>query len=267
MKLDSDVPSTIEFTCNICGTANSIPTASFHRELAQCVKCGATPRFRGVIRTLALGLGIDSCLPLSVWPRMKHVRGLGMSDWEGYSGLLGDKFEYINTFYDRPPYLDIQSPSLDHQSCYHFVISTDVFEHVLPPMQRAFDNVRNLLKPGGRLIFSVPYTREPETLEHFEDLHEFEVVDFRRSKILINRDAGGKLSAYENLVFHGGLGATLEMRLFCERDILDRLAKAGLEDIVVYDRPDLSVGYYWPPLPRADANAPFYAYIIGARRP
>jgi len=36
----------------------------------------------------------------------KDIRGLGCSDW-GYSDLLANKFDYINTFYDHKPQLNL----------------------------------------------------------------------------------------------------------------------------------------------------------------
>lgn len=258
----------IRFICNICGATNCLPLASFHRETALCSRCGANARFRGIIRALALSLGIDPHLPLPAWPRQKNRRGLGMSDWEGYARPLHDKFDYINTCYDREPRLDIHAPQPDQFASLDFLISTDVFEHILKPLQRAFDNLLALLKPGGHLIFSVPYTRLPTTREHFPDLHQFQFFEFLGEKILVNRDLQGRLSAYDHLIFHGGEGATLEMRLYCEADVLKRLTDAGFTDITVHEQPDLAVGYYWPPLLHGSGTDPrLYAYIISARRP
>jgi len=268
MQLDPHAPATLRFTCNNCGAQNAHPAATFHRETAACGSCGANARFRGIIRALALGLGIDPHRPLTAWPRQKQLRGLGMSDWEGYAHHLRDKFDYTNTFYDRPPTLDIQAPATELLGSLDFVITTDVFEHILQPLQTGFDNLCALLKPGGHLVFSVPYTRLPATREHFPDLHTFEIVNFAGERILVNRDAQGRLSARDGLIFHGGEGATLEMRLFCEADLLARLAAAGFTDIVVHDQPDLAVGYYWPPLLHgSEADPRLYAYIITARRP
>lgn len=258
----------ITFTCNICGAANRLPVAGFHRETALCGGCGANARFRGIIRVLALSLGIDPHLPLPAWPRQKSRRGVGMSDWEGYARQLRDKFDYSNTYYDREPRLDIQAPPPGQLASLDFIITTDVFEHILQPLQQAFDNLLALLKPGGHLIFSVPYTRLPATREHFPDLHQFQFCEFAGEKILVNRDPQGRLSAHDHLIFHGGEGATLEMRLYCEADLLKRLADAGFTAITVHEQPDLAVGYYWPPLLHGSATDPrLYAYIIGARRP
>ena len=58
-----------------------------------------------------------------------------------------------------------------------FIISTDVFEHIEPPVSRAFVNAKKLLKPDGIFIFSVPFS-DPEkpgvpTKEHFPELHDY----------------------------------------------------------------------------------------------
>ena len=122
-----------------------------------------------------------------------------------------------------------------HLGKYDFVISTEVFEHILPPLQQAFDNLFRLVKSGGCLVFSVLYMRIEQTIEHYPGLHEFEILNFHGKKIIVNRDNEGHLSVYDNLVFHGGERATLEMRVFCETDVLSRLAHSGFENIHVHD--------------------------------
>lgn len=266
MKLDPERQE-IEYRCNICGSKNQLESGKFHRELALCQKCGSNARFRGIIHVLAGLLGLTDHGCLREWPRRGHIFGIGMSDWPGYATLLQEKFSYENTFYDRPPQLDIQNLSEAQLGKYDFVISSDVFEHVMPPLQQGFDNLLALLKPEGALVFSVPYTRSADTVEHYPGLHEYEILDFRGRRILVNRNEAGALAVYDNPVFHGGEGATLEMRLFCEADVLSRLARAGFTDIVVHEQPHLSIGFYWPALRSADPAVPLYAYIISARRP
>ena len=242
MKLPPDAPQVIEYRCNLCGCKNRLDSSQFHRELAACKKCGALARFRGIIHALANFLGESEDAILRDWPIHKRIFGIGMSDWNGYARLLRRKFSYENTFYDRKPKLDILNLTEKHLGKYDFVISTDVFEHILPPLQQGFDNLFRLLKPGGCLIFSVPYTRTAQTVEHYPGMLDYEILNFRGTRILVNRDDGGRLQVYDNLVFHGGKGATLEMRIFCETDILNRLAQSGFEDIKVYDQPNLSIG-------------------------
>ena len=268
MKLPLDAPQVIEYYCNICGHKNRLESQQFHRELAACQKCGANARFRGVIHVLGDLLGESKDIPLQGWPVRKDIFGMGMSDWSGYADLLRKKFSYENTFYDRSPQLDIMNLSEKYLGKYNFVISSDVFEHILPPLQQGFDNLFRLLKPGGRLVFSVPYTRIAHTIEHYPGLLDYEILNFRGTKIIVNRDANGDLQVYDNLVFHGGEGTTLEMRVFCEADVLSRLAQSGFENIKVYDQPQLAIGYYWPELKSIDPNAPsLYAYIISAIQP
>ncbi len=267
MRLVSDGQD-IVYRCNICGSKNRLASGGFHRETALCEKCGANARFRGIIHVLGELLGTGGRACLRDWPQRPEVSGIGMSDWPGYAALLAEKFSYENSFYDRPPQLDIQNLTAAQQGKYDFVISSDVFEHVLPPLQQGFDNLFALLKPGGGLVFSVPYTRDPQTVEHFPALHQFEILAFQGQQVLVNRNAAGALEVYDNLIFHGGEGATLEMRLFCEADVLERLARAGFEEIRVHDQPQLSCGFYWPELTSPDPAAPtLYAYIISARRP
>lgn len=266
MELDSAIQD-IEYHCNICGGKNRLARNSFHRELAFCTTCGSNARFRGIIQVLEEFFGNTGHGCLREWPQRKNIFGAGMSDWPGYAGLLAEKFSYENTFYDRAPQLDIQNPTEAQLGKYDFLISSDVFEHVLQPLQRGFDNLFALLKPGGGLVFSVPYTRTAETVEHFPGLREYEILVFQGRKILVNRNQAGVLEVYDNPIFHGGEGATLEMRLFCEADILARLARAGFTDIRVHDQPCLASGFYWPELLSGDPAVPsLFAYIISARR-
>lgn len=272
MLLPANAPETIEYRCNVCGNVNRLGHRLFHREGALCAGCGSNARFRGIIRLLAQTLGGGANLPLAEWPRRDNICGAGMSDWPGYAGLLASKFDYENTFYDREPRLDIQNPRADHFDRYDFVISSDVFEHIPPPLQRGFDNLFALLKPGGRLIFSVPFTDNSQTSEHYPGLHEFEILDFSGGKILVNRDANGNMQVYDHLFFHGGEGLTLEMRLFCRADVLSRLALAGFEDIRVHDEPQLAIGYYWDdwpqmPSPELVDKHPLTSFVISACRP
>ncbi|PON13434.1 hypothetical protein C2W62_34390, partial [Candidatus Entotheonella serta] len=90
------------FTCNICGTHNTKPLASFGRESPNCDRCRSTVRMRSIIHVLSVEL-FGRCLALPDFPIDKSVKGIGMSDWSGYADPLVAKLDYQNTFYHCEP--------------------------------------------------------------------------------------------------------------------------------------------------------------------
>jgi hypothetical protein len=51
---------------------------------------------------------------------------------------------------------------------------------------------------------------------------------------LVNRTRTGELQVFENIVFHGGKGSTLEMREFTESALKALLAGAGFSEVRIY---------------------------------
>src|SRR5437879_13887951 len=68
-------------------------------------------------------------------------------------------------------------------------------------------------------------------------MHEYAVVDLAGSPVLINRSKDGTLEITEDLIFHGGVGATLEMRLFSQKDLTRRLCQAGFQELIFQTEP------------------------------
>jgi len=228
------------FCCNICGNENSYLIDDLTREVPTCTFCRSSVRTRSIISLLSEQL-FGKPIELNEFPEDPDISGIGLSDWLGYSKVLEKKFNYSNTYYHKPPQLDICSP--DAWSKYNelnFIISTEVFEHVVPPVSIAFDNAYKMLKTGGVLILTVPYTKNgSETLEHFPNLHEFTIEDSTEET------QNGETERFTDLNFHGGEGETLEMRLFCKESLQNELERAGFTNITFFEENRLDHGVYW----------------------
>jgi SAM-dependent methyltransferase len=179
------------------------------------------------------------------WGRRPDVTGAGMSDQPTFAHALGRRMTYTNTFYHQEPRLDVRAPG-GHSGRYDLVVCSEVLEHVPPPLEAAWSGLHELLRPGGLLVFSVPYRADAATAEHYPDLHRFEVVEHDGGHVLRNVTAAGVEQEFTDLAFHGGPGETLELRVFGLDDVLRSLAAAGFEDIRVHDEPHLDHGVWWP---------------------
>lgn len=246
MKQVQPEPVPHAFTCNICGAEVSAWSHEVrHREFPSCPNCHSSLRMRSVIQALSMELfGKTLCLP--DFPQDKSISGIGMSDWTGYAVPLAEKLDYTNTFYHQEPRLDIVNIDPADEGRYDFIISTDVFEHIPPPISTAFINTFKLLKPGGVLVFTVPYTKEGETIEHFPELYQFELKNDAGKPQLFNRTRDGREQVFDDLVFHGGDGFTLEMRMFSEMSLYRELREAGFEGVKIYDMDKPEHGIIWP---------------------
>ncbi len=220
-----------QFVCNICKTCNEyLSWLDIDREWPSCTGCGSSARVRWIVRALLVQFPGRSS-PIGDAEPTKNIKGLGLSDWPALAGVLEASFNYSNTFYDAPPQFDIRKDvAEDMKGRFDFVIASEVFEHVAPPIQDAFNNLASLLKPGGIAIFSVPWFGE-ETLEYFPSLHEWRIVEEAGRAVLLNLRTDGELERFENVCFHGGPGSTLEMRLFGRKSLERNFRQAGFDSV------------------------------------
>ena len=210
-----------------------MPARSDDAEAASCPRCRSSVRTRGLVRALTqelLGYGLS----LPAVPRIKSLRGLGIGDSDVYSHLLEEKLGYRNTYFHREPRLDLSRVPESETGRYDFILASEILEHVAPPVETAFYNLARMLRPNGVLVLTVPYSLKPSTEEHFPDLYEHNVTRLGDRQVLVNRTREGRIEVFEDLVFHGGGGATLEMRVFSEPDLRTMLERAGFSSLRIY---------------------------------
>jgi hypothetical protein len=69
-------------------------------------------------------------LAVAEFPRVKSLRGLGVTDANQYASQLAGKLDYRNTFYDREPRFDLANPSEHELGKFDFIIASEIMEHV-----------------------------------------------------------------------------------------------------------------------------------------
>jgi SAM-dependent methyltransferase len=215
------------------------------REVPSCSRCGSTVRFRAIGRLVTRELLGEDAVLADLGRRRRPLRGLGLSDSKTYAVPLARAFDYENTYFHKAPRLDIRELPDAHRGRYDFVIASDVFEHVAPPVQRAFENARALLRPGGVFIFTVPFTLADDTVEHFPELHDWRVDECDQRFRVLNTTDDGRAQAFDDVVFHGGPGTTLEMRLFSRAALLRHFAGAGFVRTRIADESCETFGIAW----------------------
>ena len=235
----------VRFECNLCGTHNAVPAGAIARETPSCSRCRSTVRLRAVAHLVVQEV-LGATAPLPRLARRADVRGIGISDDARYAGPLAALFDYENTQYHEAPRLDITAVPPERTGRYDFVVASDVFEHVLPPVARAFAGARALLRPGGVFVLTVPFSLDDETREHFPELHDWRLEPRDGGYRLRNVTADGRVQTFDDLVFHGGPGSTLEMRLFSRAALERELAAAGFGRVRIAAEPCPRFGIEWP---------------------
>ena len=220
----------LQYRCNLCGTANQRTASELNREAMSCDKCESSGRLRALAWLISDELfGVPLAMP--DFPAIKSWSGLGMSDQEDFAKPLETKFRYTNTYYHKPPMFDVTKPDPELEGQFDFIVSSEVLEHVPNPVAGAFQTLYRMLKPDGVLFLTVPYGLQESVHEHFPELYDFSVTQLSESWVLVNRTRDGRLQMFDDLVFHGGAGSTLEMRVFNEKAIRRMLTDAGFLSI------------------------------------
>lgn len=169
-------------TCTVCGQsvrfvqnrwvipadlAREWPDGFAARESQLCSSCGSSARVRGLAAVLlALYAEQATCVADLVHEerfgalRIAEINTIGRMHafLSGHAGL---------TFAEYPAE-DVQALSFPDAS-FDLVLTSDTMEHVEDPMQ-GFRELRRVLRPGGRHVFTVPYQAGREMTRSREGL-------------------------------------------------------------------------------------------------
>lgn len=265
----------LSFRCNICGQ-----TAQAAEELLldpaqppSCEVCGSNGRARAIVHLFSLEL-FGTSLPLPDFPSLETLHGLGLSDWQGYAGRFEELFSYRNTFHHLEPRFDIAVEHPQEHRRYDFLIASEVFEHVPPPVEAALAEAWRLLAPGGRLILTTPYTLEEQTVERFPSLYRFTIAEIDGKPVMVNRREDGGLEAFDELAFHRApesSDSSLEVRVFSRAGLEQALRTAGFSEVAFHGESCLRYGILhreWsqPVVARKQGGAAPPAYVAELSR-
>jgi SAM-dependent methyltransferase len=213
--------------CPLCGPSLlvQISASPIGVRCLRCAASGITMAVVAVLRDEVDGLDglhvyeLSSRGPLVEWLRRRAGR-LTCSEW--FDGASPGEMV------DGVMCQDVQRLTFARAS-FDVCTSTEVFEHVADDA-RGFRELHRVLRPGGRLVFSVPVSAAPVTVE--------------RARL-------GKDGAVEHLLpaeYHGdrirGRDRVLAYRNYGS-DVLDRVAAQGFRD-VRFARPPLAIGGWAP---------------------
>ena len=235
----------ITFTCNICGTSNNSKIRDLCREASSCTKCQSNVRFRSIIYLLSRELHSGKNFLLSDFQKNQNIAGASFSCPAYYAGILEEKFNYHNTYYHQEPRIDVNNVDEKLKGTKDFIICSEVLEHTNPPVINAFMGLSSLLKPGGFLIFTVPFTLDEECVEHYPNLYDYSIKNENEDFVLYNTTKDGKEEVYKDLVFHGGPGQTIELRLFSKKSIEKYLLAAGFKEVEFFSDYLPETGIFW----------------------
>jgi hypothetical protein len=142
-----------------------------------------------------------------------------------------------------------------------FLIASEVFEHVRPPISRAFQRAEASQDRWYPAVHdSIQQRGWCSYARTLPDLQEFTLSrDAEGGWRLRNVTKSGDVQLFDNLVFHGGKGLTLEMRLFSEASLVKEFLAAGFDRPRIYKQHDFVHGIYWS----HDWSLPMAARAVG----
>ncbi len=178
---------------------------------------------------------LGKSLEISRWPKNTGFAGVGIGDLGTARHKLAEKIDFIEADLERSC-AGVPGTLIDRADV---LVCSEVLQHVLPPVQSAFDALIKMIKPCGLLIMTVPYGFET-TLEHFPNLHDWKLVRAGGETVLSNTTTSGEKETFSNFrLYEDG---KLEMRVFGLEDIRKALRLAGFTEIRIAGGDHLAYG-------------------------
>ena len=215
------IMSNTEFKCPLCLKMSTVLWETLLREGPSCLNCGSSVRMREIVSAFVGFVENQIASDALI---------IGLSDSEQIEQYFNERFseKYQNTYLDTEPKLNVVDPNSYQENLADVVISSDVFEHVFFPLSDALVGCQRILKPGGFLITTMPWTTFEPSVEHYPWMVSYTVQKMSDGNFMvIGTDKSGSPRVVENPIFHGGPGNTLEMRFINLFVFQDELVKAG----------------------------------------
>lgn len=215
------------FYCVACLRPSKARKGTFGREGANCLWCNATSRDRAML------LNIHWVFFKKFLKNPRSVpKIVGVSDGHLMEKILKRIYRsnYKNYHYHQEPKLDITQVSSNLHHSADIVSCTEVLEHVAPPVSSAFLGLRDLLRKDGTLVLSVPHTDSTGShVEHFPEMTHCELFLGDTSRLVGTLKSGERVE-FTDLIFHGGVGFTLEYRVFSFRSLKKEILDSGFAE-------------------------------------
>ena len=165
--------------CTTCGRVSYFkPYRDNHRELGNCVFCGASNRKRQICYLLRRELGMRNTGRITTAAAILSAESSG-----GLHDALKHNGNYLASEYFGDAYksgdavngiLHVNLLETHFQdNAFDFVLTSDVMEHI-PDPYRAFKEIHRILRPGGVHIFTVPFYQA-----HYFDEKRAEIIEDR----------------------------------------------------------------------------------------
>jgi len=237
----------IYFICLACFRPTFTTKIALGREAQNCTWCKSTSRERAILFQIH-----KQVLLKKARHPFRKVKILGVSDGDLTATVLARVYKkrYTNYHYHIEPKLDITNIPQSLTASADIVSCSEVLEHVQPPIQNAFDGLYQILKSDGVLVLSVPHTDiNGEHIEHFPIMTDSRLLESGSKYVLVGKSLDGKKLEFANLTFHGGIGTTLEYRIFSQKSLIKSLELSNFKKLISCKNIGL-LGINWEPWSR-----------------